>query len=167
MGWLLIEIFCFVFGVSLLFGGLVRFKKAECEEDDRKGRSNVFFGIGLIILCAAVAVMNSIVAFKEHMLLLGMSDCIQESQVESEIESEMRLCVEENFAYAEGKIVDKHDNGVIQVSVNGEAYRLLVEKDVYDAYVVGDRVGCIVFLDDEDNIIGVYYAGDQHHKVAK
>ena len=37
----------------------------------------------------------------------------------------------ENAAYANGEVIEKLNNSIIQVSVHGETYKILVEQNVY------------------------------------
>lgn len=41
-----------------------------------------------------------------------------------------------------------------------ETYKILVEPNVYDTIETGDPIGCIVYLDENNKIVGVNYVAD-------
>lgn len=87
------------------------------------------------------------------------SQTVQEQETESEDLSQPVTNME-NVAYANGEVIEKLNNRIIQVSIHEETYKLLVEQNIYDTIKVGDMINCIAYLDEDNNIVGINYVAD-------
>lgn len=87
------------------------------------------------------------------------SQTVQEQETESEDLSQPVTNME-NVAYANGEVAEKLSNNIIQVSVHEETYKILVGQSAYDTIEVGDTISCIVYLDENNNIVSVVIGGE-------
>lgn len=143
--WILIG-FLIILGIGLIAFGIWGRKNAFSKLQESYSSELLYAGIAITIFVGAGLLFSHIEQLKK----------ISETQLETEVTREVDAMTE-NIAYANGEIVDKQDNNVILVTIHEENYKIMVEQDVYDTVSIRDMISCVLYLDKNNNIVGVNY----------